>query len=225
MKEKEIKELFFRWVLENENPDTVAINEFTMARWKRRADLLVVNGSIQLIEIKSERDNLSRLEDQIEYFLKKGHKVTLIADKKHKDKIRKLPNEIGVFWIVDGELILEKLPVKRDLQSKVLSEYWRLDELRMLFKGILKNVHRMHVDKLQAFLGSYPTEVVDKLTCGLLKARYQKYYSEVKTTRDLSIPRIAKKGMEDPRKDYAEFFKEARKLLLPYGEQMTFSFV
>ena len=225
MKEKEIKKLFLKWILENEEPDTIAVNEFTMICWKRRVDLLIVNGNIHLVEIKSEKDNLSRLEAQLKYFLKKGHKVTLIADKKHKDKIRYLPNEVGIFWIVDGELLLERPPERRDVHPEILSEYWRLDELRMLFRGIIRKVHRIHVDKLQALLASYPVEVVDKLTCGLLKARYQKYYSKVKINGDLSIPRIAKKGIEDPRKDYAEFFKEARQLLLPYGGQMTFSFV
>ena len=77
----------------------------------------------------------------------------------------------------------------------------------------------MHVDKLQDLLASYPKHVVDKLTCGLLKARYQKYYSEAKTNGDISIPRVAKNGVEDPRKDYPDFFREARKLLLQYDVQ------
>jgi len=224
MKEKEIKELYFRWLLQNEASDTIAVNEFAATYWKRRADLLVVNGCIQLVEIKSERDNLSRLESQIKYFLARGHKVTLIADRKHKDKILHLPKEVGIFWLIDGELILDRLPKKREVQTILLSEYWRLSELKMLFRGIIKGIYRIHLDKLQNLLASYPTDVVNRLTCGLLKARYRKYYSEAKNNRDISIPRVAKNGIEDPRKDYPDFFKEARKLLLPYGEQMTFSF-
>jgi len=219
MKEKEIKELFLKWVLKNEDPDTVVINEFATTYWRRRADLLVVNGCIQLIEIKSERDNLSRLEAQIEYFLERGHKVTLIASNKHKDKLRNVPKEVGIFWIVDEELILERLPQCKTVSSRLLSEYWRLNELRLLFKGVIKGIYKLHLGKLQKLLSSYPNEVVAKLTCGLLKARYHGYFKEVKVKGKLFIPRVAKEGVEDPRRNYPDFFTEARKLLLQYDVQ------
>jgi hypothetical protein len=219
MKEKEIKELFFKWILENEDPDTIAINEFAATYWYRRADLLVVNGCIQLVEIKSEKDNLTRLEAQIEYFLSRGHKVTLIVAKKHKDKIRFIPEEVGVFWLVDGDFVIDRLPKRKKVTSSKLAEYWRLNELRLLFRGIMKNVYKMHIDKLQKLFSFYPDEVVGELTCALLKARYRKYYHEVRKKNTLFLPRVAKNGIEDPRKDYPDFFTEARKLLLQCDAQ------
>jgi len=224
MKEKDIKKLYFRWLLENEPSDTVVVNEFSSTYWDRRADLLVVNGCIQLVEIKSEYDNLSRLDAQIEYFLNRGHKVTLIISEKHKDKIKNIPSEVGIFWIKEGELILERSPKRRSVETKLLAEYWRLNELRLLFKGVIKGVYKLHLDKLQLLFSSLQQEIADKLTCDLLKARYKKHFEEVRKKGELFIPRVAKRGLEDPRRDYPEFFKEAKKLLLPYGEQMTFSF-
>jgi len=104
----------------------------------------------------------------------------------NKDRILHLPKEVGIFWLIDGELILDRLPKKREVQTILLSEYWRLSELKMLFRGIIKGIYRMHVDKLQNLLASYPKDVVDRLTCGLLKARYRKYYSEAKNNGDIS---------------------------------------
>ena len=47
----------------------------------------------------------------------------------------------------------------------------------------------------------------------MLKARYRKYFEEVKERRTLFIPRVAKHGIENPRKDYPDFFTKARKYL------------
>jgi len=217
MKERDLKKLYFEWLLKNEASHTVVVNEFIANHWKRRADLLVVNGCIHLIEIKSKRDNLFRLEGQIDYFLGKGHKVTLVIDKKHKDKILNIPRDVGIFLVSDGELIIDREPRTRRIRTNILAEYWRLNELRMLFRGLIKGVYKMHIDKLQKLLYRYPEDIVSKLTCELLKARYTKYYSVVRAHDNLEIKRVAKNGFEDPVKDYPYFFKKAQKLLLPYG--------
>ncbi len=66
----------------------VLINELTLNKFKRRADLVVAGKSgLHAYEIKSEADSLYRLEGQIEDYLKYFDKVTIVTHSRHTPKI------------------------------------------------------------------------------------------------------------------------------------------
>jgi hypothetical protein len=62
--------------------DAVLINEMVVANWSRRADLVVANGKLHAFEIKSDLDSLRRLEGQLETYLHRFDKVTVVSTPK-----------------------------------------------------------------------------------------------------------------------------------------------
>ncbi len=71
------------------------LSEFRVGACK--ADLAILNGTSTVYEIKSERDNLDRLPNQIATYSKVFAKVNIITGECHLDAIRALvPEEVGI---------------------------------------------------------------------------------------------------------------------------------
>lgn len=67
---------------------------------KRKADLVILNGTATAYEIKSERDSLSRLQDQISSYRKVFAKVNVIAGERHVESIfSNTPDDVGVLML------------------------------------------------------------------------------------------------------------------------------
>lgn len=60
-------------------PETVVIEELGLCRGQVRLDVAVVNGSLHGYEIKSDRDNLRRLENQVDIYGKVLDRATLVV--------------------------------------------------------------------------------------------------------------------------------------------------
>ncbi|WP_142763968.1 sce7726 family protein, partial [Klebsiella pneumoniae] len=70
-------------------------NEFRIGSCK--ADLIILNGTGTVYEIKSERDSLSRLHNQITNYRKAFGKIYVIAGSEHIDDVLKTTEStIGV---------------------------------------------------------------------------------------------------------------------------------
>jgi len=63
--------------------DTLVIDELGLAHAKTRVDVAVINGCIHGYEIKSAKDNLSRLATQIDIYRQTLQKLTIVAAPKH----------------------------------------------------------------------------------------------------------------------------------------------
>ncbi|MDO6708819.1 sce7726 family protein [Photobacterium sp. 1_MG-2023] len=99
LKETDYKALVIDWLLNKGqlNNESVLINELPVSNFKRRADLVVVNGTLHAIEIKSDTDNLYRLDGQIKTYLDFFDKVTLICSSKFTEKAKNiLPKEVSI---------------------------------------------------------------------------------------------------------------------------------
>ncbi|MGQ9371654.1 sce7726 family protein [Azospirillum sp. ST 5-10] len=71
------------------------LNEFRVGVCK--ADLVILNGTATVYEIKSERDSLARLERQVENYRKVFAKVYVIASETHvRGVMGTVPEEVGV---------------------------------------------------------------------------------------------------------------------------------
>ncbi|MDE0128650.1 MAG: sce7726 family protein [Gammaproteobacteria bacterium] len=68
-------------------PDTLIVNELGLAHALGRVDVAVVNGLIHGYEIKSSRDNLARLENQLSIYEKSLQKLTIVSDSKHLPRV------------------------------------------------------------------------------------------------------------------------------------------
>lgn len=71
-----------------------------------RADLVILNGTATVYEIKSERDSLARLESQIRHYRRVFAKAYVIASEAHVDNVlRSTPAEVGVLSLVRWDRI------------------------------------------------------------------------------------------------------------------------
>jgi hypothetical protein len=74
------------------------LNEFRVCDCK--ADLVILNGTATVYEVKSERDSLSRLERQLSAYTKVFGQVFVIAAESHIDEVRQaIPEEIGILQL------------------------------------------------------------------------------------------------------------------------------
>lgn len=74
------------------------LNEFRAGTCK--ADIVILNGTATAYEIKSERDSLSRLSNQIENYKKVFAKVNVIASEDHIESVLKTtPRDVGVLCL------------------------------------------------------------------------------------------------------------------------------
>lgn len=78
--------------------DAVLINEMVVANWSRRADLVVANGKLHAFEIKSDLDSLRRLEGQLETYLHRFDKVTVVSTPKFISLIKESADPRVEIW-------------------------------------------------------------------------------------------------------------------------------
>lgn len=78
----------------------VLLNEFRVGNSK--ADTVILNGTSTVYEIKSERDSLARLEQQVESYRKVFAKVNIITGENHLSSVISLiPDDVGVLLLSD----------------------------------------------------------------------------------------------------------------------------
>lgn len=90
--------------------EAVMLTEF--AAYDSYADLVILNGTSTVYEIKSELDNYSRLEKQLRDYLKIFEKVNVVTHHSCSDTLcRRLPQEVGVITLNDaGKLVTVREP-------------------------------------------------------------------------------------------------------------------
>lgn len=65
-----------------------------------RADLVILNGTATVYEIKSERDSLARLVNQVENYKRVFASVNIIVSESHVDSVRRaVPGEVGIMCL------------------------------------------------------------------------------------------------------------------------------
>ncbi len=68
--------------------NTIALNEFNIG--KSIADFVLLNGEARIYEIKTELDNLEKLDKQVLDYCKFGNKVYIVTSSKHVNKLIEL---------------------------------------------------------------------------------------------------------------------------------------
>lgn len=122
MNEKDIKIEVARWLYENEKhsvvvPEVTVSNRYTNKFEEYvRADLLALNGGISIYEIKSEKDNTSRLPHQISKYLQYANRVSVVVHEKFLKKLD-IPNEVGIFVISEGNMEKLRAPEDREIPT------------------------------------------------------------------------------------------------------------
>lgn len=79
------------------DPTTLIVEELGICRGTVRADMAVVNGALKGFEIKSERDNLSRLPGQASAYNKVFDTVTIVVAARH---LRNVEAMVPAWWSI-----------------------------------------------------------------------------------------------------------------------------
>jgi hypothetical protein len=88
--EKEIR-AHLKAVISKKHSEFIIIDEFTGGTMKTRCDLMCISQTtIGMIEIKSDRDTLDRLESQVSNYLEYSHCVLVVMDVCHRKKFLEL---------------------------------------------------------------------------------------------------------------------------------------
>ena len=165
----------------HDDPKTMIIEELGLCQGDARIDIAVVNGSIHGFEIKSDKDTLRRLNNQIEIYNRSLSFVTLVVGEKHLTAALKLiPKWWGVIIANENSDQKPLLRIRRKAKSNLFLDpfavaqlLWRDEALTALKR---KGLHKGFANKPRAVLWRrlaehLPTEELPSLVRSFFKAR------------------------------------------------------
>ena len=143
-----IKCLFIDYLL-SKSKELIIGNELMYGIKRKVVDLVVLqNKKIIAVEIKSDSDNLSRLEEQISEYKKIFDYVLIITTEKHASRISEIvPSEIGIY-VFKENLLMKKFRNPRIQRCK--------DKVEMLY-----SINAKYLCKLEGLaLSKYDTDEI-----------------------------------------------------------------
>ncbi len=162
------------------DPDTLIIEELGVRQGEVRADLAVINGSINGFEIKSGRDTLDRLPRQRDAYVECFDSTTLVIEEKHLGKLgSNVPREWGILVAAEygDEVRFEVLrtaePNGRVRPDVVVQFLWKDEALAALTElGVAANPRTMTRPKLwELLIASVEPDVLRRIVREKIKAR------------------------------------------------------
>lgn len=145
-----------------------------------RADFLAINGNTKCFEIKSERDNLSRLDKQLDDYLKVFEYVYAVTDYRNVSEIEKLaPKNCGI-WVFEKNQKVEVRPAK---QSHTISASYQVSLLTKAEK-----VKTFKAFDPEAIIEDYSHSEINTHFKNTLKKRYEKRWAFVKSEWNQILP-------------------------------------
>lgn len=146
------------------NTDSIIVNEMQLCHGAARVDIAVVNGSLHGYEIKSDRDTLERLANQMDVYNRFFDYITIVCGQRYISDIKTIvPKWWGIsraeqdsYGIV--RINLEREPIKNNLidARALLQMLWREELVSALKqKDCDKQMLRYPKFKLVNFLLEY----------------------------------------------------------------------
>lgn len=179
--------LFNKVLKEYSLSTTTAFNEFKIGNSK--ADLILLNGSIKIFEIKTELDDLSKLKKQIQDYQKVAEYVNIVSDSKFINKLTEEYRNTAVGIIEFTEK--KSLKVCKKAQS---------NQLNFDFETMFKLLHKseyLHLVKMNfGFIPEVPNTKVFRVCYELLKTidiiDFQKQIMIILKKRNIVCPELLK---------------------------------
>lgn len=170
--------------------DAVLINEMVVANWSRRADLVVANGKLHAFEIKSDLDSLRRLEGQVETYLQRFDKVTVVCTAKFVQLVKECTDARVEIWCATPAAGGVKLSISRRGQSsrisnkRVLYGYLHKAELVAMLKREGRDVSAdMPRLQLEGEADALSVRCIRDFVLLCLKERYKNTFDQFCATR------------------------------------------
>lgn len=176
--------------------DTILLNEFKVGTSK--ADVIVVNGTNKVFEIKTELDTPERLENQVNDYFKAFSEVYLVVHHSMLSKyLGRVDMHVGIMVFSkkgDIETIYTATPDHSRLESTTMLKSLRKDEYLNLIKNIngsipiTKPVHLF--SECCRIAKSYPVKTIHNEFLKIIKQRICKESNKI--TLDEAIPSYLK---------------------------------
>ena len=103
-----------------------------------KVDVAILNGTSTAYEIKSERDRLDRLPDQLQAYLRMFAQVYVVTGQNHHDAVLRIaPNEVGVLILTDRyqlHTVRSALCDPNRLDASLVFDSLRSDEIRRILE-------------------------------------------------------------------------------------------
>jgi hypothetical protein len=165
----------------NDLDDYVLVNELKFADGKRRADLVEVNGSMNVYEIKSDLDNLEKLQDQIIDYRGTFDTITIVTTQKHLNNIKKnTSNNVGVI-LVDENCIKEvRSPVNyKKFNNFFLASFIETKIIDRLLKELkIQDRSKLTItEKRKCISGYLHCDQLRSLAISSIKKNYKKQFN------------------------------------------------
>lgn len=186
MDEKVLKLRLIDYLLKKKYPKCKLIGvEVPFVSMKRRVDVLVITGNMELIafEIKSDLDSLRRLNDQVKDYKKTFDKLYIVTSAKYKDicSSANIGNSIGCIYINGGIDERKKAKQVKQLDKYNLARFLLKDDLTKLGYDKQESVETLRMKLVKEVK---PTENVRKLAINSLLRRYSKRFELFKKHKE-----------------------------------------
>lgn len=168
------------------DPDSIIINEFDVNYGEARVDVILINGEMHGYEIKSDRDTLRRLENQIQTYNKTFDRVTIVAGEKHiNDVLATVPEWWGIKMAsINASKTLDLVDIREPkVNSNVKAEsivrlLWRAELLELIDRyGAEKGIKQRPIHILWGYVAEHvPLEDLKTYVRKRLKWRYSTVY-------------------------------------------------
>ena len=199
MTEKDIKIKLIEFMIKKNNHDII-VPEVTVGHKSSdhkqvRSDIFAINGDISIYEIKSEKDSLQRLSNQIENYKEYANRVNIVVAEKFLPKLN-LDDAIGIYS-VNSRGVKEIKPAKsQNCNCENILEYWLSNELKDFLRGY-KGISKLDKEELKNKIKFLLNEVqIYNATLLMLKKRYIKESNIIKNQiQNNSLESFPKRGL------------------------------
>lgn len=116
----ELKVVFIDYILEHFGQDVIIGHEVMYGSDERFADLVFLyKGYTYAVEVKSDSDSLTRINDQLDAYQKLFNYVIVVCGQKYKQHLKgSLPDGVGLFEVAN-ERIVRRIKRPRRITSKL----------------------------------------------------------------------------------------------------------
>lgn len=139
--ESYLKEWFLAKLKSDQRALSFVVEEMQYADGRRRADLVLHDGCLRAVEIKSDVDSLSKLDGQIQDYLKIFERVSCLTTEKHLSNVLSIvPPQVGIFCFKNNRVMrvrsakknpyLDKYHMLTLIPSKEIDKHMRVKRLK-----------------------------------------------------------------------------------------------
>jgi hypothetical protein len=158
------------------NSSMSVINEFTIDKLSRRADLVALDDKKMVAyEIKSEADTLKRLDGQVTKYLEYFDKVVIVAATKHINSvIAMVPSNVAVWEVTDNNFTVRQRGRIEIIKSRnSLISLLNSKELLKLSKKLNLSIKLKSRKSLEEILSKSPIYSLREAALNNIKRRYR----------------------------------------------------